>query len=341
MNVEISKSDITLVVDGQEFHCLKENLSRNSTYFESMFFSNFAEKDQEKVELKDIQVCSSIQDAYELDEVVPKDLDSFCNATKNIVLQRSFELLGVRKSPLPPQPEHPELVFGEMMNEFVDQAELQNHHGMILADQAALIKGHIAYEEYIDRTLPEAKPMIQQDPRIHELMEDLRNTHDAAERNAVRAQILIVKLKNIYTTLSGMGAASEHPLSEGILFNLESSYRIILRNQRNHFKSAPSVRGEKLIDQMYRRIMENVDDSLPTEAVPLNNGTKPIWVTKIREESDQLLPYRTGISKKDSARISEGRREVSKEASFPGLVRFVQMARESFYMGWKRRKEDN
>ncbi|CAL2033972.1 unnamed protein product [Caenorhabditis brenneri] len=412
MSVEISKSDITLLVDGREFYCLKETLSENSTYFQSMFFSNFVEKDKNKIEIEGfsladfqlfldaindinsitdenvdnalalsaflgsseleklcmthlaqgskiplkeqfhvaekycsenlmIQVCSSIKDAYELDEVVPEDLDSFCNTTKNIVLRRSFELLGVRKPLLPPQPEDPIIAFEGLMGEFLDQADLQNHHGMILADQAALVKDHILYEEYIDRSIPQAKPLIQQDPRIHELMEELRNTHSPAERNAVRAQVLVVKYKNIYTTLIEMGESPEHQLIEKAFFILDELYRIIHRNQRDHSKPQPSVRGDLLIDHMYRRIIETVKERLATGAPQQNIGFEPIWVTKINKETEVLFPFQAGISREDSDRILENGRGVSKEVAFHGLTRFVKVARESFFMGFMRRAGDN
>ncbi|CAL2048279.1 unnamed protein product [Caenorhabditis brenneri] len=384
MNVEMSKSDVTLVIDGREFYCLKETLSQHSTYFQSMFFSNFAEKDKSKIELKGvsaedfqlflhaivgvnsitdeniesgfalssflgsselgkvcithlaqgsrislkeqfqlaemhhseelmIQVCSSIEDAYELDDVVPKDLNSFCNTTKNIVLQRSFELLGIRKPPLPPQSEEPVTIFGDIMHELLDQADVQNRHGMILADQATLVKNHIISEEILDRELPQVRPMIQQDPRVHELMEELRNSHSPAERNAVRAQIQVVKFKNIYTALSEIGETPEHLLRERMSFCLGELYRIILRNQRNHSESNPINRGELLVDQMYREIMQLVD-ARPTEA--LNDGFEPIWVTKINEGYTELLPWREEVTQNASDHISETFRGVSENPSF-------------------------
>ncbi|CAL2033973.1 unnamed protein product [Caenorhabditis brenneri] len=412
MNVENSESDVTLVIDGKEFYCSKNTLAQHSTYFESMFFSNFAETNRKKVEIKGvnaedfqpfldaisdinsitdenvenalalstflgssalekacmthlaqgseiplkeqfqlaekycsenlmIQVCSYIKDAYELDEVVPKDLDSFCNKTKNIVLQRSFELLGVRKPSLPPQSDESETVFEGMMNEFLDQADIQNRHGMILADQAALIKNHIIYEEYLDRVVPEAKPLIRQDPRTHELMEELRNTHSPAERNAVRAQILVVKLKIMYATLTEGGKQQDHTWMESVPFSLEELYGIVHRNQRDHSKPQPSVRGEKLIDHMYRRTIETVKEELATEDLRQNNEIEPIWVTKISEEYDRLRPFQAGITQEAIQWIYEKRRGVSKGASFLGLACFAQIARESFFMGYIRKEVDN
>ncbi|EGT56096.1 hypothetical protein CAEBREN_13221 [Caenorhabditis brenneri] len=286
-----------------------------------------------------IQVCSSIEDAYELDDVVPKDLNSFCNATKNIVLRRSFELLGIRKPPSPPQSKEPLQVFEDIMNEFLDQADIQNRHGMILDDQATLLRNHIISEEILDRELPHVKPTIQQDLRTHELMEKLRNTHSPAERIAVFAQIQITKFKNMYTTLFEMGDTPED-LRERMSFFLEELYRIILRNTRDHSKPHPSVRGEQLVDQMYREIMQIVD-ARPNEAHPSNNGFEPIWATKINEEYAELLPWREEVTQNTSDHISETFRGVSEEAQFHGLTRFVQIARESFFLGWMRREEDN
>ncbi|CAL2033890.1 unnamed protein product [Caenorhabditis brenneri] len=103
-------------------------------------------EDQKSYKLM-IQVCASIKDAYELDEVVPKDLDSFCNRTKNLVLQRSFELLGIRRPPSPPLPEERDQLFEHMMNQIIDQVEVQNHHGQILVDQFELLLEHLCLEE--------------------------------------------------------------------------------------------------------------------------------------------------------------------------------------------------
>ncbi|CAL2033970.1 unnamed protein product [Caenorhabditis brenneri] len=411
MSVEKSKSDVTLLVDGQKFYCLKEILSENSTYFQSMFFSNFAEKDKKTIELKGvssedfqlflfaivgvnsitdenvenalalstflgssklekacmshlargskiplkeqfqlaekycsevlmIQVCSYIKDAYELDEVVPKDLDSFCNTTKNIILQRSFELLGIRKPSLPPQPEDPIIAFEGLMGELLDQADLQNHHGMILADQAALLSNNLICEEVLDREVPQAKPTIQQDPRIHELMEELRDTHSPAERNAVRAQVLVVKYKNMYTTLIEMGAAPDHPLRETILLTLDRLYIIINRNQRDRSKLQASVRGEMLIDQIYRRTIETVEGRLATEAPQQNIGFEPIWLTTINR-TGQSLPWRPEVTLNIRQGISNLFQRVSGEASFLGLNFFVQNAREWFYLNLVRKMQQN
>ncbi|EGT57749.1 hypothetical protein CAEBREN_10773 [Caenorhabditis brenneri] len=287
-----------------------------------------------------IQVCSSIKDAYELDEVVPKDLDSFCNKTKNIVLQRSFELLGIRKPSLPPQPEESEIVFEGLMGELLDQADLQNHHGMILADQAALLSNSLIFEEVLDREVPQAKPTILQDPRIHELMEELRDTHSPAERNAVRAQVLVVKYKNMYTTLIEMGAAPDHPLRESIMLMLDRLYIIIHRNQRKRFKPQPSVRGELLIDQIYRRTIETVEGRLANEAPQQNIGFEPIWLATINR-TGQSLPWRPEVTLNIRQGISNLFRKVSGEASFLGLNFFVQNAREWFYLNLIRKMQKN
>ncbi|CAL2050982.1 unnamed protein product [Caenorhabditis brenneri] len=76
------------------------------------------------------QFRASIKDAYELDEVVPKDLKSFCDTTKNLVMQRSFELFGIREPPSPSLLE--DQVFEHMVNQIIDQVEVQNHHGEVL-----------------------------------------------------------------------------------------------------------------------------------------------------------------------------------------------------------------
>ncbi|EGT49669.1 hypothetical protein CAEBREN_16568 [Caenorhabditis brenneri] len=113
-----------------------------------------------------IQVCASIKDAYELDEVIPKDLDSFCNTTKNIVMQRTFELLGIRKPRSAPLPELPDEVFELRMNQLIDQVEVQNHHGEVLADQAELLYNHMITDFHFSGRDNAAETIVRDDPLV-------------------------------------------------------------------------------------------------------------------------------------------------------------------------------
>ncbi|EGT44410.1 hypothetical protein CAEBREN_15155 [Caenorhabditis brenneri] len=134
-----------------------------------------------------IQVCSSIKDAHELDEVVPKDLDSFCNTTKNIVMQRSFELLGIRKPQSPPLPENPDRFFEHLLNQVIDQVEVQNHHGEVLKDQVHLLSEHVFIEKRFREKDGAAEVIFREDPLIKELLDQLKEAHEQGERNFIHA----------------------------------------------------------------------------------------------------------------------------------------------------------
>ncbi|CAL2033892.1 unnamed protein product [Caenorhabditis brenneri] len=269
----LANYDVTIIVDGQRFQCLKEELSQHSMFFQSMFNSNFKETNKTEVELRGvveselfdlflkvihgervisdstveklleladylesatleascmrhlatetvfslkqqfqmaethhseklmIQVCSSIKDAHELDEVVPKDLDSFCNTTKNIVMQRSFELLGIRKPQSPPLPENPDRFFEHMLNQVIDQVEVQNHHGEVLKDQVHLLSEHVFIEKRFREKDGAAEVIFREDPLIKELLDQLKEAHEQGERNFIHAQIQVLKLKHLYCIL--------------------------------------------------------------------------------------------------------------------------------------------
>ncbi|CAL2033897.1 unnamed protein product [Caenorhabditis brenneri] len=51
----VAPHDVVLIVKGQKFYCLKEKLAKHSTYFERMFFSDFAEKDKEEVDIGEVE----------------------------------------------------------------------------------------------------------------------------------------------------------------------------------------------------------------------------------------------------------------------------------------------
>lgn len=46
------KINVTLVVDGAEFSCQRNELAANSPYFEAMFGDNFVERHKDVIEIK-------------------------------------------------------------------------------------------------------------------------------------------------------------------------------------------------------------------------------------------------------------------------------------------------
>ncbi|KAG8232723.1 hypothetical protein J437_LFUL013316, partial [Ladona fulva] len=49
-----SETDVVLIIDGVSFHCHRDVLSRQSQYFQAMFSRNFAEKNKDVIELKEV-----------------------------------------------------------------------------------------------------------------------------------------------------------------------------------------------------------------------------------------------------------------------------------------------
>lgn len=45
-------SKVTIEVDGDEFHCDRGELVRQSPYFEAMFNGNFIEKDKDRIRIQ-------------------------------------------------------------------------------------------------------------------------------------------------------------------------------------------------------------------------------------------------------------------------------------------------
>ncbi|EGT44418.1 hypothetical protein CAEBREN_15894 [Caenorhabditis brenneri] len=204
-----------------------------------------------------IQVCASIKDAYELDEVVPKNLDSFCNTTKNIVLQRRFELLGIRKPPSPPLPDEPDQVFEHMMNQIIDQVDIQNHHGQILGDQIDLLLEHVFVEKLPISDVTEQ--VIRNNPLIKELTDELRYARDHEETNFIQAQILVLKHKDIYTTVQDLEHEMDPAARATITTIVPQSLLGLAKLINDHKRSYRSFRvtlGDREIDRIYRDITE-------------------------------------------------------------------------------------
>ncbi|CAL2033893.1 unnamed protein product [Caenorhabditis brenneri] len=398
--------DVTIVIEGQRFHCLKEELSQHSMYFQRMFNSNFQEKNKNEVELGGIvesavfdmflnvirgegvvtdvtvenlleladylesetleaiciqhlgqktgfsladqfemaetyhseklmiQICASIKDAYELDEVVPKDLDSFCNNTKNLVLQRSFELLGIRRPPSPPLPEDPDQVFENRMNQIIDQVEIQNLRGEILKDQIELLVEDVLLKQYLSLTDKDAGRMFRDDPLMKELTDQLRDVHEQSERNFIQAQIQVLKWKIIYARLQNREFIMDENigtrLSHAILGILTSLAPFLNRDKRSQSRSHKVTLGDREIDEIYRRITaEAIERSQPER--PRNLEDNAVWLQKINffnrklERSSRHVHIFAPRSRPDNLRV------VSDQASFRLINELVSNARNVYY----------
>ncbi|EGT44546.1 hypothetical protein CAEBREN_12941 [Caenorhabditis brenneri] len=276
------------------------------------------------------QVCSSIKDAYELDEVVPKDLNSFCNTTKNVVLQRSFELLGIRKPPSPPLPEEPDQLFEHMMNEIFDQVEIQNHHGKVLKDQIELCRDHIFVEDYIPRF--GATQTIRDNHLIKELADELREAHEPEEVNLIRTQIMVLKLKDIYTVFQDSGngrkSASRAITTANICSSLGDLAVMINQNKRAH-RSFRVTLGDREIDRIYRDINEKkIRYCQKPHIRDVTNHAS--WIERIKEMNDSLSEK---INKRDPIRRPRpyGTRRVSNGANFRAINEVVDNMRRFQY----------
>ncbi|EGT44412.1 hypothetical protein CAEBREN_02072 [Caenorhabditis brenneri] len=317
-----------------------------SATFEDKILQHFAENSkislQEQFKMAEeyktnklmVQVCASIKDAYELDEVVPKDLDSFCNATKNLVMQRSFELLGIRKSPSPSLPEERDQLFEHMMNQIIDQVEVQNHHGEVLKDQIQLLCDHMTTEVHIRTSDRIVGKIIHEDPLIKELLEQLRNAHEQGERNFIQAQIQILTFKHIYTRMKneelGMNPDQLSPKLRSISKYLRNYSMILNRDERSQSRSQKVMLGNREIDEIYRRITREVLQQNQVER-PRNMKTNARWLENIRKKCDRMAKFQ-GDLHFDQRPRPDNLRVVSNQAAFRQIDEFVNSVRTFHYM---------
>ncbi|CAL2033898.1 unnamed protein product [Caenorhabditis brenneri] len=287
-----------------------------------------------------IQVCASIKDAYELDEVVPKDLDSFCNRTKNLVLQRSFELLGIRKPPSPPLPEEPDQLFEHMMNQIIDQVDIQNHHGEILLNQVRLVHEHLFFEKLPPTLRRASAQIIRDNPLIKELIDELRKAHDHEEANFIQAQILVLKYKDMYTA-----AHDPELIQPRIVHDLRNICDILHYLKALIHRNKPSLSpfrtalGDREIDRMYRD-MPNVldqDNSVFREFFQdefelfqcVNNRAR--WIGKLCGETNNILHTIIGLQGIPRP-MPNGLRQVSDRATFLTINGVVMNLRNLHYL---------
>ncbi|CAL2034584.1 unnamed protein product [Caenorhabditis brenneri] len=398
--------DVTIIVDGHRFQCLKEELSHHSMYFQRMFNLNFNEKDKKEVELGGmvesetfdmflkvvlgegvvtdvtveklleladylesatleancmyhlgqktgfslanqfrmaetyhsnklmIQVCASIKDAYELDEVIPKDLDSFCNTTKNIVMQRTFELLGIRKPAQPPLPDSPDEVFELRMNQLIDQAVVQNHHGEILEDQVQLLWIHLFtkfHSCYKDET---AKQIGRDDPLVKELLDQLRQAHEQGERNFIQAQIQVLELKHMYTRAKNeelviTPAHRAYLMHDIPNIRLRDLSALLNRNERFRSRSQIDMLGNREIDEIYRRITAMEQNQAKNRPRNMQKNLK--WLQEIDKKNSLLKMFLRNSRIRIQTPIPDGIRHVSNGASFQTINEFVNNIRYPLY----------
>ncbi|EGT58554.1 hypothetical protein CAEBREN_18621 [Caenorhabditis brenneri] len=281
-----------------------------------------------------IQVCASIKDAYQLDEVVPEDLNSFCNTTKNIVMQRSFELLGIRRPPSPPLLENPDQVFERMINQIVDQVEVQHHHGEVLKDQVDLLFDHMITESHLGRRDKPGKEIICADPLIKELSDQLRNAGEQSERNFIQAQIQVLTFKHIYTRVRNEELGFHPTLCDFIIRDVPVKLRalsaILNSNERSQSRSHKVTLGNREIDEIYRTITTEAIRNNQVE--PLRNANESaVWLQGIDELNNTFKTFADFTQHRTKRPRPHNQREVSNRASFRVINELIRNARDFYY----------
>ncbi|EGT35114.1 hypothetical protein CAEBREN_11921 [Caenorhabditis brenneri] len=321
--------DVTIIVDGQRFNCSKEHLGQNSGISLAKQFEMAETYHSEKLMT---QVLSCVEDANQLDEVVPKNLDSFCNTTKNIVLQRSFELLGIRKLSASPLPEKPDQVFEHMMNQIIDQVEIQHHHGEILENQSELLFLHSFVEEILSKMINSAvAETIRDNHHIKELADELRDAHEPQEINFIQAQILVLKCKDIYTAIKDIGERERDQDRESldklnnILLNfLVKPALLICKNKRSH-RSFRVTLGDRDIDEIYRDITGRAVRESQKQHFREITGY-PSWIEAMNLLNN-VVSEMLNVGGRFRKPIPDGVRQVSNRADFWTIHEFMSKMR--------------
>ncbi|CAL2052334.1 unnamed protein product [Caenorhabditis brenneri] len=327
-NIEEAMSVLDyLQVPKLEIQCL-EHLSQRSEWTLKDQFTLAENFHSEKLVR---QVMNSINDSFVLNEVVPSDLDSLSNNTKSIVLRKAFQLLGHRK-PSPPSIEHEE-TFEQRINEILDQVEIQNHEGQVLADQCKLLKTHLIVEEFLS-----LKPNgirldeVNNDAEMRELRNLRHLAHDALERNYFEAQIQVAKWKHLYTKIDDADP-------EGIAFDKEIVIDILLwfppiinRNKRNNVGALELAVGNRPIDEIYRNGVARIGNlQLVPNLMNASQWMRTIEITTPRVENRQL----------ENVQIPDGIRQIPAEANFTILDNFIRNIRTKYYIGLAQAEQPN
>ncbi|EGT41570.1 hypothetical protein CAEBREN_21289 [Caenorhabditis brenneri] len=282
-----------------------------------------------------VQVCASINDPYELDKVVPKDLDSICNTTKNLVMQRSFELLGIRKPQSPPLPEDPDQFFENMINQMIDQVETQNHHGEMLVNQAVLLFNHMGIEHYLSETDKPARDIMSRDPSIEELVNQLREAHSQEQKNFIHAQVQVLKLKHIYTRVQNPNVWLNPDLRVLIANSSQEKLRTLAaalnHNERSRSCSHNITLGNREIDEIYRRFITEIVERNPEER-PMNINESAAWFEDINNMNERLANFQRNSQNRVRRPMPDGIRHVSNRANFRVINELISNFRFPHYL---------
>lgn len=275
------------------------------------------------------QVFASIKDKYELDEILPKNLDSLCNSTKNLVMQRSLELLGIRKPPSPPLPEDPDQVFEIMISQMVDQIEIQNHQGEVLKDQVELLFDHMITEVHFTET---DKEIIRGDLLVQELLDQLRNAHEQSERNFIHAQIQVSAWKELYTILQNR--VMDDVLRASLIPKTTERLRMLAaklnRDEKSRSQSHKVTLGNRDVDEVYRRLTAEAMQQNQTER-PRNVNYCPVWLESIHDLSSKMEKFAIYAPLYVPRPRPDNRRAVSNQASSRIVDDLLINARNVYY----------
>ncbi|EGT39523.1 hypothetical protein CAEBREN_05946 [Caenorhabditis brenneri] len=327
-NIEEAMSVVDyLQVPKLETKCL-EHLSQRSELTLKDQFTLAGNSHSEKLVR---QIMNSINNSFVFNEVVPSDLDSLANNAKTIVLQKAFELLGHRK-PSPPPMEYEE-TFEQRVNEILDQVEIQNHEGQVLADQCILLNTHLIVEEFL-RLKPNGIRLdeINNGAEIRELMNQRRSAHDAMERNYFEAQIQVAKWKHLYTKIDDADP-------EGIIFDKEIICTALLwfppiinRNKRNNVGALELAVGNLPIDEIYRNGVARIEN----QRLGPNVMNASQWMRRI----EVSIP-RVHNGQRENVQIPDGIRQIPAEANFTILENFIKNIRIKYYNGLRQAEQQN
>ncbi|CAL2033853.1 unnamed protein product [Caenorhabditis brenneri] len=307
-----------------------EFLSKESEYSKEEQFALGDKHNSLKLMAK---ICSGIKDSYELHEIVPVDINSLKSSTKTIVLQKSFELHGHRKPPAPPLSQQKEAVFEKMVDDFIDQAAVVNHHGRILAEQAFLLYEHVTMNDLMSEAPRHIKELIEQDSRIPILTSQLQKAENQIEKNAIEAQIQVIHRKDCIMGLE-MSLVNNQDLREGlelfIDYLLETLKRfpyLINRGMRTENIALRNYEtGERTVDVQYRNITREFEERGLPEGELLHQQS---WLQSISDRNSQCV--RQMNVRPGTLPVPDGLRQVPREINFGTLIEFVANVRQCFY----------
>ncbi|CAL2050580.1 unnamed protein product [Caenorhabditis brenneri] len=264
-----------------EMSCVRHLANDTSFSLKRQF--EMAEKYHSKTLM--IQVCASIQDAYELRNVVPKDLDSFCDTTKKIIMQRSFELLGIRKPPSPSVSEND--VIPQKMVPEVLQVPISDSYDIVIAGDRQRFecskKELSNHSMYFQNMFNSSEFKERKNKRWAELPAMADGDTFGMFLKTIRGEDIItddtvVKLLELAESLEST------TLEINCIRHLANNTSFSLRKQ---FEMAEKYNSEKLMKQVFASIKDadELDEVVPEDFDSFCNTTKNI----IMERSLELL----------------------------------------------------